>query len=223
MTDNLNKPATPQNNATPDPAKPRQKKFPLWKNVLAMVAVLALFIAGGYWATVIYTHQNEEIAVPDLSGLTVEQAEDRLGALGLLCEVQDSIYNQDVADGLICDQSIFAGEKVKQGRTIYLTISSDMADQLTLPDLADNSSFREATAQLTAMGFTLTPPEYVDGEKDWVYGVKSNGRNIAAGAKVEVTSHITLVIGSGHYGPEEDMSSFGSDTLAADEEILELF
>lgn len=223
MTDNQNNQADPQKNS-PSRTKPQQKKYPLWKNILAMAVVMVLFVGGGYWASVIYTRHGEEIAVPNLSGLTVEQAEERLGALGLDGEIQDSVYNQSVANGLVCAQSISPGDKVKQGRTVYLTVSSDMADRLTLPDIADNSSYREATARLSALGFTLTAPEYVQGEKDWVYAVKSNGGNIPAGTKVKITNPITLVIGRGYSGQEEEtLSPYGDDSLYTDNEILELF
>ncbi len=221
MTSNQNNPvdSNKKNNATG--ATPRQKKFPLWKNVIAMVVVLALFIGGGYWASVIYTRHGEEVTIPDLSGLSVEQADEKLGALGLFCQVQDSAYDQSMANGLICAQSLSPGNKVKPGRTIYLTINSDMADRLTLPDIADNSSFREASARLTTMGFTLGAPEYVDGERDWVYAVKCDGRTISAGAKVKLTTPLTLVIGRGYSYSEEEMVS--GDSLSMDEEILELF
>ena len=35
------------------------------------------------------------------------------------------------------------------------------------------------------MGFKLGPVELVPGDKDWVIGVKSRGRNVYAGERVE--------------------------------------
>lgn len=224
MTDNQNTPAGQQQPKPNGYPTPKQKKYPLWKNVLAMIILIALLVAGGYWASVIYTRHGEEITIPNLCGLTAQQAADRLNALGLVGEVRDSVYNRSFANGLICAQSIDAGNKVKQGRTIYLTLNSDKADCLTLPDIADNSSYREATARLVALGFTLTAPEYVDGEKDWVYAVKSNGYTIPAGTKVELTSPVTLVVGKGYYnGEEEVMQSYDTDSLSISDDILELF
>lgn len=207
-----------------DPNTPtRIKKYPLWKNVLAMIIVVALFIIGAYWASIIYTRHGEEITTPNLCNLTTEQALDRLEALGLIGEVRDSVYNRSLAPGLVCAQSVEAGDKVKQGRIIYLTINSDKADCLTLPDIADNSSYREATAKLVALGFTLTAPEYIEGEKDWVYAVKCKGYNIAAGTKVELNEPVTLVVGSGRVIDEEELMQSGGDTLNMSDDILELF
>ena len=35
----------------------------------------------------------------------------------------------------------------------------------------DNSSLRQAEAKLRALGFKITEPEYISGEKDWVYSL----------------------------------------------------
>ena len=47
------------------------------------------------------------------------------------------------------------------------------------------------------MGFNLGAPEYVAGEKDWVYGVKCRGRNISAGERVPIDQAIIVQVGSG--------------------------
>ena len=91
-----------QNTNTDSEGKnPAKKKYPLWKNVLAMMIVLAVFIACAYWASVIYTRHGDEVEVPNLNGLTVKQAMERLDALELYGEIRDSIYNRDIAPGLV--------------------------------------------------------------------------------------------------------------------------
>lgn len=206
------------------PSRPA-KKYPLWKNIMAMIALLALFVVGGYWATIVYTRHGEEITMPSLKNISLNQAMDKLDALGLIGEIRDSVYNRSLQPGVVCAQSINAGDKVKQGRIIYLTINSDKAECLTLPDIADNGSYREATAKLIALGFKVTQPEYVDGEKDWVYSVKCKGYSIAAGTKVDINDPITLVVGNGHFsfGEEEVMPTENNDSLNINEDILELF
>ncbi len=202
--------------------KKRKGKYPLWKNVLAMVLVLCLFVGGGYWGTIKYTRHGEEIGVPPLKGLTVEQAQERLEALGLWGEVRDSIYTNETALGLVCKQSMGAGNKVKQGRIIYLTINSDRSETLILPDVVENSSFREAVAKLKALGFTLTSPEYIDGERDWVYSVKCDGRNISAGTKVNIKDPVTLVVGNGRNMMDEIelFDEYGLDSLGIDMDMF---
>lgn len=205
--------------------KKNKKKYPLWKNVVAMIAVVALFVTGAYWASILYTRHGKEVAVPDLKGLTVRQAYERLDALELYGEVRDSIYNRNIAPGVVCDQSVHAGNYVKVGRTIGLTVNSDHAPTLVLPDVADNMSYREAMAKLRSMGFTLGPPEYINGERDWVYSVKYKGYNVSVGTRIDINEPITLVVGDGHYMMEElEFDEAYGDTIGAVYgDILEIF
>ncbi len=202
----------------------KNKKYPLWKNVLAMIAVVAVFITAAYWASILYTRHGKEVAVPDLKGLTVRQAYERLDALELYGEVRDSIYNRNIPPGVICDQSVHAGNYVKIGRTIGLTVNSDHAPTLVLPDVADNMSYREAMAKLRSMGFTLGEPEYIEGERDWVYSVKYKGCNVSVGTRIDINEPITLVVGDGHYMMDELEFDAYSDTIGSVYgDILEIF
>ena len=66
-----------------------------------------------------------------------------------------------------------------------------------MPDVADNSSLRQAEARLLAAGFKISRVEEVDGEKDWVYGVKYNGKLLMIGEKVPINSTLSLMVGTG--------------------------
>lgn len=203
----------------------RKKKFPLWKNVLAMIVVVVLFVMGAYWASILYTRHGKEVAVPNLAALTVRQAMDRLDALELYGEVRDSIYNRDIAPGVVCGQSVNAGNYVKIGRTIGITVNSDQAPTLVLPDVADNMSFREATAKLRSMGFTLGEAEYVDGERDWVYSVRYKGYNVSVGTRIDINEPIHLVVGNGRNMMDElEFDDGFGDSIGVElGDILEIF
>ena len=193
--------------------------------MLAMIVVICLFVAVAYWISFAYTRHGKEVEVPNLNGLTVRQAMDRLDALGLYGEVRDSIYNRAYAPGVICDQSVHAGNKVKTGRTIGMTVNTDQAPTLVLPDVADNMSYREATAKLRSMGFTLGEPEYIDGEKDWVYSVKYKGYNVSMGTRIDINEPLRLVVGNGHtFMDEIEFEDTYGDTIGAIAgDILEIF
>ena len=45
----------------------------------------------------------------------------------------------------------------------------------------------------------MAPVEYIEGEKDWVYEVKCNGRTLSAGSCVDVNDELVLVVGDGSY------------------------
>ena len=56
---------------------------------------------------------------------------------------------------------------------------------------------RQAQAKILAAGFKLSENELISGEKDWVYGVKYQGRTLSNGEKVPVGSTLTLIVGDG--------------------------
>ena len=89
------------------------------------------------------------------------------------------------------------GSKVKSGREIYLTINSRESPTVGMPDIADNCSMREAQDRLRSLGFRIGPVEMVPGDKDWVYGVKCQGRMVMTGERVPTDAVVTLIVGNG--------------------------
>ena len=179
----------------------------VWGNGLAMLLFLAIVI----WGTMIflnnYTRHGESIEVPDLRGQKPEAAMMRLESLGLIGVVTDTGYVTTQAPYTLLDQSIAPGKHVKSGRTINLTINANGARPMTIPDLANNTSVREAEARLKTLGFTLTEHQYISGDRDWVYAVKVRGRDVNAGEKIPVDLPLTLVVGKGtedDFAAEED-------------------
>ncbi len=166
-----------------------------WLNLIAMpIAVIATIIGVLYWLDA-YTLHGESILVPNTNGLPLQQARLEFDKRELKIAVVDSDYVKGMPAGAILDQKPAAGAKVKKGRTVYLTINTDEVPKVAIPDIIDNSSFRQAEARLRALGFKMTAPEFIEGEKDWVYGVKCNGKELSAGAKVPRESVLTLRVG----------------------------
>lgn len=166
-----------------------------WLNLIAMpIAVIAIIIGVLYWLDA-YTLHGESILVPNTNGLPLQQARQEFDKRELKIAVVDSDYVKGMPAGAILDQKPAAGAKVKKGRTVYLTINTDEVPKVAIPDIIDNSSFRQAEARLRALGFKMTAPEFIEGEKDWVYGVKCNGKELSVGAKVPRESVLTLRVG----------------------------
>lgn len=180
----------------------------LWGNLLAMAAVAALVLFLLWKGLALYTNHGETVDVPSLVGMQESDALYTLERLGLRGLVADSAFNKRKPTGCILDQLPAAGAKVKAGREIRLTINSAQTPTLPLPDVADNSSLREAQAKLTAMGFKLGPVEYIPGDKDWVYGVKSRGRNVYSGERVPLDVPLILQVGN-------------TSSIEAEEEMLD--
>lgn len=194
----------------------------LWLNLGAMALFVVVLCFGVKYGLDLYTHHGEGIPVPKIEGMDFEEARSLIEQDGLQIVVADSGYNQRLPAGRILAQNPGYGAKVKSGHTVYVTVNSPSSPSFPLPDIIDNSSLREATAKLQAMGFKILTPEYVTGEKDWVYGVKYRGRRLSAGDMVPADAALSLVVGNGQYEdgdvdidyslPEEDVIDEGSDT-----------
>ena len=177
----------------------------LWANLLAMLLVIVLLALGVKYGLDWYTRHGEGVKVPKLEGLDINKARSLMEDYGLNVMVSDSGYNKQMAANSILMQNPGAGTMVKGGHTIYVTVNSPSSPSFPIPDVVDNSSYREAEAKLTALGFKLMPPEEVPGEKDWVYGILCKGRRVAAGDHISIDNPLTLLIGSGTYDSDEDI------------------
>lgn len=171
----------------------------LWLNLCAMAIVVVLLCVGVKVGLDIYTHHGEGITVPKVENMDFEQAKRLIEQDGLKVAVADSGYNKRKPAGCILAQSPAYGAKVKAGHIVYVTVNSPSSPSKALPDIIDNSSSRDAAAKLQDLGFRLLTPEYVIGEKDWVYGVKYQGRRLSNGDIVPIDASLTLVIGNGQY------------------------
>lgn len=178
----------------------------LWANLGAMLVVVMLMCLGVKFGLDIYTHHGEEIEVPNIKHKLFSDAEQLLSNRGLDIEVTDTGYVRSLPPDCILEQVIAPGTKVKRGRVIYVIINSDHSPMLALPDLIDNNSYREARANLIAMGFKVGPPQYVSGEKDWVYGITCRGQNLHNGQRVSVDDVLTIQVGDGVMNMDEDIT-----------------
>lgn len=188
------------------------KRYPLTFNILAMLLVGILLIVIGMWSLKLLTAHGAVREVPDVRTMSVAEAQEALKQYDLLTEVVDSVYNHSGSRGMVVEQVPPAGNRVKPGRTVYLTINAYEAQKITLPELV-GSSVRQARATLQTLGFTdireiRVPSDY----RDLVIAVKSMGVPLRAGSTVSVSSTIVIEVGEGF-----DFSSYDAlnDTIEA--------
>ena len=199
----------------------------LWGNLAAMAAVVVALAVGCKFGIDLYTHHGEAIAIPNVVHKSYGDAGHILDALGLRIEVSDTGYVSTLPPGCILAQTPEPGERVKAGRVVYVTINATHSPTITLPDVIDNSSLREAMAKLTAMGFKLAQPQYVPGEKDWVYGITVNGHHVVAGDRVPVDAQLVIQVGNGQLDNSDDIDyvdpDLGKDDETGDEGDVDNF
>lgn len=174
-------------------------------NLLAMAVVIVLLCVGVKYGLEWYTRHGEGIKVPKIEGMLYGNARTLILDDGLNIMVADSGYNKKLPANCILAQNPGEGTMVKTGHTIYVTVNSPSSPSFAIPDLIDNSSYREAEAKLMAIGFKLLPPKLIPGEKDWVYGILCRGRRLSTGDVVSIETPLTLIIGNGSYDSEEEL------------------
>ena len=186
-----------------------KKNRAFWLNLIAMpIVVIAVIFGVLHWLDN-YTHHGQSIMVPNVKGLPLQQAEAEFSKKNLKTVVVDSNFVKGMPAGAVLEQKPENGAKVKIGRTVYLTINTAEMPKVAIPDIIDNSSYRQAEARLRALGFKLTAPEIISGEKDWVYAVKCLEKELTNGEKIPRESVLTLIIGD----DEIKTDSLGTDSL----------
>ena len=193
----------------------------VWGNVIAVLIVVAMISLGIRFGLDYYTHHGESIVVPNLIHLSFEDAQDRCKALGLDMVVSDTGYVKTLPPDCILEQSPINGKRVKSDHVIFVTVNSAGAPTLVLPDVIDNGSYREASAMLASMGFKIGEPQWIPGEKDWIYGMLVNGRHVKNGDRIATDAKLVLQVGDGTRSAGEavsfDDANIDYDDMPADE------
>ena len=170
----------------------------LWINLALMALFVAVMGFGVKWSMDVYTNHGEEVTVPNILHRDFSDAEAILDEYGLNIEVSDTGYVKTLPPNSILEQSIASGEVVKPGRIVFVIINSSGVPTLALPDVIDNCSYREARVRLMTMGFKVGDPQYLPGEKDWVYGVVGkNGRQFHTGDRISIEEVLIIQVGNG--------------------------
>ena len=167
-------------------------------NLLAMLAVAVVVPAGVLAWLDSYTNHGESHRVPDICGMQLDDAKEVLRKHNLDLEIVDYKYKKGAAENEVVEQRPVANAFVKEGRKIMLVMSSVNKPMVTLPSVTDNCSLREAEARLKASGLVVSGILQQDGEKDWVYSVLCNGKELYNGESIARGSNLVLVVGNGN-------------------------
>lgn len=163
---------------------------------IAIGIALAIFIIL-FVSLRIYTHHGEALAVPDLFGYTVEEAEQIVLDRKMTYKVIDSVYVQEYEKGTVVDQNPKPNFKVKEERTIFLTMNAWSPEKIVMPKVTE-VSLRQAEALLTSHGLRLGELQYKpDVAKNYVLEQRYEGKEIAPGDTIVKGSKVNLVLGTG--------------------------
>ncbi|MBK7138917.1 MAG: PASTA domain-containing protein [Bacteroidetes bacterium] len=188
-----------------------------------MVIIVAgfLFLLNVFFVT--YTMHGQTVTVPNIEGLSLKEAKNKLNNAGLEFMIADSTYKNDLPPGQVLDQSPKKGATVKKFRKIYLTVSSVSAEPVKMPNLIDNSR-RQAIIILESYGLKLGKENYVpDIAKDAVRGMYLNGKEIKEGSIVLKGSVIDLDLGDGIGDTKVDVPDLLGATLMEALAVLDAY
>lgn len=108
-------------------------------------------VAKGSTVTVHVSTGMPMVEVPDVSGLTQDEAKAKLEAAGLSLGTVSSVINDQVDADHVISSSPIAASQVRQGTSISLTISSGM---VIIPDDLVGQPTNNAIAELRDLGIT---------------------------------------------------------------------
>jgi beta-lactam-binding protein with PASTA domain len=196
----------------------RKKVLPFLVPVLLAAALL---LGGWYWLGS-YTRHGVGVRVPDLKGMTVEEATTALKERGLVADVIDTIYNDKARKGTVVLQDPVSGHSVKPDRHIYLTINSPFPKMLDMPALV-NLSKRQAISTLEILGLKVKELQYkTDPCVDCVLEQLYKGKPIKPEDKIQHGEAVTLVLGSGEGGERVPIPDLRGVTFAEVGAILNM-
>lgn len=168
------------------------------KNILIAIGITIGLIFATLLLINIYTNHGESEKVPNLKGVSLEEATVMLKRHNLKAEIIDSVFLKDKKLGTIIEQNPAPNSIVKPGRSIYLIINSKSVRQIPIPDVRD-ISLRQAEAMLKSLGINIANVQYAPSEyRDLVLDVKYNGQTLLPGSKVPEGGNIVLIAGDGY-------------------------
>ncbi|EGC81824.1 Stk1 family PASTA domain-containing Ser/Thr kinase [Anaerococcus prevotii] len=140
---------------------------------------------------------GREIAVPDLSGLTVAEAEETLKDVGLSIGRTSTEYDDIVAKDLILKQDPKPDTNIQAGSKVDVVVSAGAEEKIVnveVPDLLEIDE-NQAINLISQYGLTLRNVDYKESE-DVEKGLVMS-QSITSGTQVAEGSNIDIVISTG--------------------------
>jgi eukaryotic-like serine/threonine-protein kinase len=173
----------------------RGKTF--WKHISFLIASGLLLLLAISIGLKLFTMHGRTYAVPDLRGLTVQEAEMVVRARKLNYKVADSVYISREESGRVVDQNPSPNFRVKENRTIFLTINAVNPERVAMPDVT-GVSLRQARALIETHGLTVGKLIYVpDIAVNNVLRQQYSGKDVKPGELIIRGEPIDLVLGEG--------------------------
>ncbi len=169
--------------------------------IRTIITIVAIVLIGFFLLTKFLsfrTNHDQKIAVPDLAKMALGEANKSLADLNLDFVVIDSAsFNAEYPPKSVLEQNPEAGDFVKEGRKIYLTLNASSYRKIEVPNVLGKTK-RQVITQLTSAGFKIGEFSYIlDIGLDVVRELKFKGKELTPGTAIPKNSTIDLVLGDG--------------------------
>ena len=145
-----------------------------------------------------YTRHNEFVVVPNVVGMSLDQAQRAIESQDLVFLIQDSKrYNPKFTKRAVLEQTPSANSEVKINRKIYLMVNLSGYKKIKITKIV-RQTYRQAEKSLLSAGFRVGDTIYRnDIGRDEVISLLANNKPIQPGELLEENSKITLILGNG--------------------------
>jgi beta-lactam-binding protein with PASTA domain len=169
--------------------------FTFLKHFTASLLIGFILILSAVFFMNTYTNHGESMSAPSFKGLTLARAKELADEKGIRIEILDSVFNAPGKRGTIVEQNPPPDFRIKENRTVFLTIKAFTPEVITMPNLI-NSTLIQSKADLETYGLKIGKLIY----KPWNYDnlvieQHFKGKKIKGGGKIEKGSYIDLVLG----------------------------
>lgn len=169
-------------------------KFVVTNILIAAGVAVVLFVSVVIWLRH-YTLHGKEVTIPQVTGMTQEEAEIVLRGSSMYLVVVDSTYSDKAPLGTVVEQTPPALSHAKPDRPVYVVMNARTKQLIPLPELHD-VSYRQAEATLRSIGLRVAKVEYEPSlYPDNVLDVRAGGMSLNEGTRLPEGSGVTLVVG----------------------------
>lgn len=164
-------------------------------NLAIAIGVAVLLLAGVIAWLKGYTLHGKEVTIPQITGMSQEEAEMVLRGSNLYLVVVDSTFSDKAPLGTVVEQTPPALSHAKPDRPVYVVMNARTKRLIPLPELHD-VSYRQAEATLRSIGLKIADVEYEPSlYPDNVLDIRQDGVSLEVGTRLPEGTAITLVIG----------------------------
>ncbi len=169
---------------------------PFWVNLLAAIGLALLFLFLFLKMLGWITKHGAYLKVPAVTGMKTADAIKQLEKEGFDVYIQDSVFTDTAARGIVLKQLPDPNSTVKINRTVFITVNRMVPPMIEMPSLeGQNLSFALSVLERNHLKLedTIFRPDFMAGS---VLEQQYNGVRIKAKSKIQWGSRITLVVGS---------------------------